>query len=196
MSIIQTTKELRPREPNDFYPTPQSHILPAMRTCDAMLGVMPDPHILDPGAGAGVWGIAARNRWQRAHITGVELRPVEQPWQYDDWHNEDYRLWSSSSEDYDLVIGNPPYKHAEEFIRLALGQLAHRGVLCFLLRLNFLEGQDRGKDLWRKYPPALVEVCSERPSFTGDGKTDATAYALFYWRKGWQGTTELAWMKS
>lgn len=194
--IIQTDKQLRPRDEHDFYPTPMTHVRPAIRTLNNLVGFMTEPAILDPGAGTGVWGIAARERWERAHITGVELRSVEVPWQYDDWYNEDYHLWDRPITGFDMVIGNPPYKYAEQFIRLGMEQLTPNGVMCFLLRLNFLEGQDRGKDLWRKHTPLLVEVCSERPSFTGNGKTDATAYALYYWRKGWQGKTELRWMKS
>lgn len=56
MTIIQTTKVLQPRSKHDFYPTPDG-------LCRAALYLLPDePYqwFLDPGAGAGPWGKAAR----------------------------------------------------------------------------------------------------------------------------------------
>lgn len=194
MPIITTTKQMRPRDPQDFYPTPPNVIAAALARADSLLA-FPPATIIDPGAGTGVWGIGAKRLWPCCNITGIELRDVEPPAIYDDWYQEDFRLWQRGVFGVDLVMGNPPYKHAEQFVRLGLGLLAHNGVMVYLLRLAFLEGQDRGRDLWAKYPPFLVEVCSERPSFTGDGHTDATAYALFYWRKGWKGKAELGWVK-
>jgi len=66
--------------------------------------------------------------------------------------------------------------------------------MVFLLPLSFIAGQKRGANLWRKYPPYKVLVCSKRPSFTGDGKTDNTEYALYYWQVGWHGQTLLDWL--
>lgn len=74
----------------------------------------------------------------------------------------------------DLCLSNPPYKLAREFIEKGL-TLAHEVV--FLLRLNFLESEDR-HDLFRKHP-CDVRVLPNRPSFSTDGHTDATAYAWF-----------------
>lgn len=221
--IIQTTKELRPRETHDWYPTPDA-------TCDAALALLPPElrprRVLDPGAGSGPWGRSARRRWANAHITGVEIRPDVNPDPvYDAWHfgsclalaapkkpagpfrdAESQRramaqyqalLWAyeqpvwpaSQQEPFDLVIGNPPYRLAEGFARLALGLVHPGGRVVFLLRLAFLESQKRGDLLWQEYPPESVFVCTDRPSFTGNGRTDSTAYAVFVWRKGYTGQT-------
>lgn len=193
MPIIPTTKVLRKRDPHDFYPTPLS-------LCRAALAELPPApvpdSILDPGAGSGVWGKAARDLYPRALITGVELRPDAIPpaETYTAWHTGDFRLYDPGWK-HDLIMGNPPYKYAEAFIRHSLSMLKDYGWLVFLLRLAFLEEQDRGKDFWRKFPPERVSVCSQRPSFTGDGNTDATAYAVYYWRKGWTGPTRLDWLR-
>lgn len=189
--IIQTTKALRPRHPEDYYPTPIS-------TVESALAILPSGFaplfILDPGAGDGVWGRGAARRWRYTEIHGVELRDVDQNGAYDIWYkNTDFRLLNYSCK-YDLVMGNPPYKYAEEFIRLSLKHLRDGGYLVFLLRLAFLEGQERGKGLWQRLPPKAVHVCSARPSFTGNGKTDATAYAVFLWEKAWQGIPTLGWL--
>ena len=175
MTIITTTKVMRPRDPNDYYPTP-------ITTVEAALALLPPTFkpvdILDPGAGDGVWGRAAREKWPYANITGVEVRHVEPPEEYDTWQQEDFRMVVARPT-FDLVMGNPPYKHAEEFVRLSLQCLDADGYLLFLLRLAFLEGQKRGRDLWRRLPPKAVHVCSARPSFTQDKRTDATAYGIF-----------------
>lgn len=221
--IITTDKEMRDRDPFDHYPTP-------IGLCEAALSridITPD-QILDPGAGTGPWGIAARKRWPDATISGIEVRDVPPPDAYDMWYAKtgyiplpppryptgpfkdtkaerramakyaadlyvyQQPVWSGGM--YDLILGNPPYEYAEEFTRMALRHLAPGGRIVFLFRLAFLEGQDRGVGLWRDYPPYRVDTCSRRPSFTGNGKTDSTAYACYYWQHGHQGDFAGGWL--
>lgn len=190
--IITTDKQMRPRDEHDYYPTPAWVIR-------AALDGLPDdfqPHrILDPGAGDGSWGREAKLAyWHYAYIAGVEERPVPSCIYYNGWHETDYRLWANDEQQFDLIMGNPPYKHAEEFIRSSLPMLQPGGQMVFLLPLAYLAGQARGRDLWRKYPPYKILVCSTRPSFTGDGNTDRAEYALFYWQQGWRGKMTLDWI--
>lgn len=91
------------------------------------------------------------------------------------------------------MIGNPPYRLAEEAVRWGLTHLRFGGAVVMLLRLAFLEGQARGRGLWREFPPSRVRVLTRRPSFTGNGKTDATAYAIFEWAGSPKATT-LDWL--
>jgi len=72
--------------------------------------------------------------------------------------------------------------------------LEPKGHIFFLLRLAMLESQRRARGLWQEHRPKKVYVLGRRPSFTGNGKTDATAYALYLWQKGWQGETTLDWL--
>ena len=95
MTIITTTKQMRPRDANDFYPTPLKVCQQALSLLP--LGYIPDT-ILDPGAGTGVWGQSAKERWPYAHLTGVELRNVAPHDAYDDWYQDDFRLWPERSE--------------------------------------------------------------------------------------------------
>ena len=88
------------------------------------------------------------------------------------------------------VVGNPPYRHAEEFVRRSLSDVDRGGVVAFLLRLGFLESTKR-LAFWENSPAREVVVLAERPSFTGDGKTDGCAYGFFIWRKGWIGDTTI-----
>jgi hypothetical protein len=137
----------------------------------------------------------AREIWPLAAITGVDIQPGDCP-DYDNLIAADFMDWGHAYEQgFDLVIGNPPYEHAEEFIRHSLFRLSKRGEMIFLLRLAFLASHSRGAGLWRESPPMIVYVLGKRPSFTGNGKTDATDYALFHWRAGYTGETLLRWLE-
>lgn len=190
MTIISTSKPLNKRRAHDFYPTP----LEFARAALAQVPTLPrNPNICDPGAGAGVWGKAARELWHNATITGIELRDTARPQPYNFWIAEDFRLIEPQPV-FDLVMGNPPYTDAELFIRMGMQWLTDGGAMVMLLRLAMLASQGRGTGLWREYPPESVAICTKRPSFTGDGGTDDTEYAFYYWRKGYRGETRLTWV--
>ena len=189
--IITTEKVLRPRADHDHYPTPYE----LARAALDQLPYMNYPEsVLDAGCGSGVWGQAARDKWGYSFILdGVDIRDVGTPAGYSEVYQLDY-VTEPVYGTYDVVIGNPPYKHAEEFVRNSLANIFDGGYVVFLLRLAFLEGQARMTGLWRQYPPLHVSVLGARPSFTGNGKTDATAYAVYIWRKGYDYETTLSWL--
>lgn len=83
---------------------------------------------------------------------------------------------------------------AEACVRRGLRSIYGDGAVVMLLRLAFLEGQARGRGLWREHPPTRVRVLTRRPSFTGNGKTDATAYAVFEWAAEPARQTQLDWL--
>jgi hypothetical protein len=80
---------------------------------------------------------------------------------------------------FDLIVTNPPFSLAQEFL---LKSLSEADCVCYLMRLNFLGSQKR-KALWESIgvPDKLI-VLSKRPSFTGKG-TDSIEYAWFCWDK-------------
>lgn len=83
----------------------------------------------------------------------------------------------------ELVITNPPYSLAQEFVSKALLECStQHGTVCMLLRLNWLASKRRA--YFHKDHPSDVYVLSKRPSFTADGATDATEYAWFVWGPG------------
>jgi hypothetical protein len=79
----------------------------------------------------------------------------------------------------DLIITNPPFSLALEFLKKSLTEAR---TVVYLLRLNFLGSQKR-KEFWQNNPPSHIFTLSKRPSFTGKG-TDATEYAWFVWDRG------------
>lgn len=190
MPIVLTNKEMRPRDKFDHYPTPEGLIVQLFKQLkEAKLN---PKAILDPGAGDGVWGKVARFFYPESYIRAMEIRSVDEL----ETPNADLLSWYDAYYDgvdylephevldafkYDLIIGNPPYRYAEEFVRRSHELLINDGVIIFLLKLDFLASQKRGRGLWKEFPPAVVSVCSRRPSFTGDRKTYADNYALYIW---------------
>lgn len=81
---------------------------------------------------------------------------------------------------YDLVITNPPYNMALEFVQRSLEWVHENGWVVMLLRLPFLAGQKRG--LWMRNHMPDVYVLPKRPSFTGHG-TDSCDYAWMSWQR-------------
>lgn len=79
----------------------------------------------------------------------------------------------------DLIITNPPFTLAKEFLKKSL---AESDCVCYLLRINYLGSKIR-KPFWKEIgTPNKLLVLSKRPSFI-KGKTDATEYAWFCWDK-------------
>ena len=185
---IKSEKPLAKRNEHDFYPTPDL----LARVAASLLPRQFEPRrVLDPGAGNGPWGKAACERWPLADVDGVEIRedaPVQR--RYSTWYRGDF-LKMELDDGYDLVVGNPPYSDAQAFIEKSLMLTRDGGHVMFLLRLAFLEGKHRAETLYRHQRPQKVYVLAERPSFTPNGKTDATAYALFLWRNGSHDNTDL-----
>ncbi len=187
-----------PRRPHDFYPTPRELTRAALAHVDLSGSIGRSLTIVDPGAGLGEWGAAARHRWPDARIIGVDIaQPKPAGAVYDEWHTADYLPWARSvaaDDRPDVIIGNPPFNQAEAFIRVSLGLVASGGRVVFLLRLGLLEGIHRGAGLWRDCPPARVSVLTARPSFTGDGRSDQAAYGVFLWTSPAPRATTLDWL--
>lgn len=95
------------------------------------------------------------------------------------------------------VVTNPPYNSAEGFVHV--GVKVARRKFALLLRLAFLEGANRAKTIFYRYPPSRVWVFSERITFYPAGAmqkgTGTTAYAWFVWDREAPQRTDLKWFK-
>lgn len=100
------------------------------------------------------------------------------------------------------ILTNPPYKYAKEFVLKSLELLAE-GHKCYMfLKLTFLEGKARYRDLFSRFPPKTVYVFTDRLMCAKNGdfaevKTkggSAVAYAWFVWEKGYTGQTQIDWI--
>ncbi len=170
----------RERRPDDYYATPE-WLTRAL--CDALL-VHHFPFtskILEPAIGDGAIARVLREYHSRAHIHGVDIRDVPRDPRCDVLTIGDFLALEPRPE-FDLIVTNPPYSLAFEYVYHALQwRRAPTSLVCMLLRLNFLGGQRRAT--WLRSNTPSVYVTPRRPSFTGDG-TDATEYAWFVWGPG------------
>jgi len=97
------------------------------------------------------------------------------------------------------IITNPPFTLAENFVEAGLSVV--KSKLALLLRLAFLEGADRQRNIFAQRPPTRVWVFSQRITFypaRHQGSKEnggTTAYAWFVWDKANIGSTELKWFK-
>lgn len=198
-TIYTDRKDLPERRENDFYETPIELCRAALQLdiFQTFFRFSKEKHlrILDPGFGTGVWGKAWKEVYPKRQdiLEGIDIvnRYNDSDKIYTSWKIEDYLTsdFSSVVDKYDIIMGNPPYENAEEFIRKSLGLLTKKdsygtpkvGLLIFLLKTTFLNSQKRAKGLYKEFPPIGVYVSGRRPSFSGDRKTNADDYSIFIW---------------
>jgi hypothetical protein len=179
-NVIETTKVMRERDPFDFYETDEACVEEYFRQYPLPGGPDARKRIIDVGAGRGVWGRVLRRIEPTATLYAVELQEKFYDPSYDEWIYGDFREvklpW------VDFVVGNPPYKYAEEILHRALNTIYRYGEVILLLRLGFLTSEARYNSLWTKgLAPTSVTVLNTRPSFTGDNKTYPGDFAIFRW---------------
>ncbi len=195
------------RRADDFYETPAwctKAILGELRTPNGWAADQRTPIplttriALDPCAGRGAILDVLRDSGRFETIAGIELREehairaiessrsfapsLRYAIEIRDALDPD-RTWGKP----DLIVMNPPFKLAMQFIERALVEILPRGLgrpgdVAALLRLNWLGSQ--GRAAFHRCYPADIFVMPRRPSFTGDGATDSIDYAWFVWGEG------------
>lgn len=165
------------RSPADFYATPSWCVLRLLEHVE-----LPKGKWLEPSAGEGHIMRALHSVHPTRRIDAIELRPEYRGLLVGEavfLHIGDFLQGTRTHPRlYGLVIGNPPFSLAQEFVEhgLKFGE-----EVIYLLRLSFLESQKRQAFFNRVGVPDVF-VLPERPSFTGEG-TDSCAYAWMRWRR-------------
>lgn len=185
---------LRPRIPKDTYLTPPELVEATVRLLIQLFPYQMGhvDRVLDPGAGRGAWGKGLRKvwPWTQPHITGIELRQYKKPEDYSAWHNRtNFMDWGRPDGAlFELVIGNPPFIHAEDFVWKSRLLLDERGLICFLLPSDFSHSKARVNGILRDshYRPAYEIALAERPMFRGPtgeslGNQNPNNYILMVW---------------
>lgn len=148
------------RNPYDFYPTPDYSF-------NVLLPFIPTKinSFLEPCYGNG----AIYNKINCNNKYFCEIQPP---------FNKDY-LKEKFDQKFDLIITNPPFSLAQEFLEKSLQE---SDLVFYLLRLNFLGSQKRKTFFNKVGTPDKLFILSKRPSFTGGG-TDSVEYAWFCYDK-------------
>lgn len=172
-----------PRHEHDYYATDPAAI-------DALNNILPldNLEVWEPACGGG--HLSKRMKEFGAIVYSTDL--------YDRGYGDSgIDFFATKSLLAPIIITNPPYKFAQEFVEHAL-ELGAEKVAMFL-KITFLEGQKRRK-MFEKYPPKTVAVFSKRiqVAINGDpemfAKSSAACYAWFIWEKGFNGKPEVEWL--
>lgn len=183
MSATNRTKEKR--DPLDFNRTPAWAVRAALPYFGRPL------NITDLGCGDGAIGAALREVWGTGvSIVGFDAHEgradeADRGGDYDEaWHADilgaDFD--PSSVDGSDLVISNPPFARAIDFLDVALKMARPGGLVAFLLRATWVVPAPRAD-----IPKPDLLFLRRRPSFKTSAKgskTDSCEYAWHTWRVG------------
>ena len=170
------------RQKDDWYPTPPEAV-------EALLSEETFPPVIwEPAAGDGAIARVLQNYQYSTVCSDLNDYGFCKP-------RVDFLLERKRAAD--CLITNPPYKLADEFINhaISLGCTKH----AWLLRLAFLEGAKRYKQVFSENPPIRVHVFSKRLTiWRGDeasnGSSGTIAYAWFIWEQGFKGKPSIGWV--
>lgn len=182
MSATQRNKPGHERMTNDLYSTPSWCIRRLVEKFPELadLSMNRNSVWLEPAAGKGNLvqelnlALPQRPTWDLYDIDGqheAALRNLGDTYICNFCHTKITRPCQ-----YEVVITNPPYSIAMEFIEKAMEFKPKYTVM--LLRTNFLASEDRS-DFMSTYTPDLY-VLPNRPCFVR-GKSDNSEYAWFVW---------------
>lgn len=191
--MSKTTGKNKITNPNEFYETP------AWCTKALLNELNLDPkNVLDPCVGTGAIAGVVREMYPAANllINDIDKTLLDKALtklKFEDLRSRieeglpqtNYSVGSYldicpgkqvQSDEFDLIILNPPFSLAQEFVEKSF-ELSPNGTVAVLLRLNWLGSKKR--IAFHKKNPSNVYVLPKRPSFTNDGRTDGTEYAWF-----------------
>lgn len=178
---MSSTNRGAQRDARDFYPTPAWCVGCLLEAVE-----LPGGTWLEPAAGRGAIVDAVRAR--RGEVTWKLVEAHPEPEDRAAYKRLGVRVRDVHTKSFfdvglddlggpiDVVITNPPFARAMEFVEHAM-DLGPKTIVM-LLRLDFLGSQTRAPFM-RLYAPD-VYVLPRRPSFVGRG-TDSNEYAWFVW---------------
>ena len=187
-------KNHNPRKPSDDYQTPFQL---ARAICKALGNEIPNPKLVwEPSAGLGHFVAASKDLWPTAVVHAVEVRQECEANLLTLTEHVHIKPWEDLDLDAlpppDLIIGNPPYEFALEHLMLSLKRVMPAGHVAFLLRMAFLNSQERVRALWEKNVGfRYLLPLAQRPSFTGDRRTEHSEYAVYVFQAGYSGNAEI-----
>lgn len=97
------------------------------------------------------------------------------------------------------IITNPPFKYTTQFILKALEAVPEGNKVAMFLKINYLSGKARYKEIFSKFPPQRVYIfkgriaCSKNNTHEGF-KGGAMDYVWMIWEKGKYAPPQILWI--
>lgn len=97
------------------------------------------------------------------------------------------------------IITNPPFKYTTEFILKSLESVDMGAKVAMFLKINYLSGKKRYKEIYSKCPPYRIYVFAGRIACSKNNEPDgfkhgAMDYVWMIWEKGKLAPAELKWI--
>lgn len=97
------------------------------------------------------------------------------------------------------IITNPPFKYTTQFILKSLEAIPEGNKVAMFLKINYLSGKARYREIYSKFPPQRIYVFSSKIACSKNNKPEgykhgAMDYVWMVWEKGQYGPTELKWI--
>ncbi len=172
------------REKNDYYATDP-------RAMEQLLKYEKfDLNIWEPACGEGNLSKVLKEHGYNVYSTDLIDRGYQ---------DEQLDFLNTNNKWFGDIITNPPFKYTTEFILKSLQSIQDGNKVAMFLKLNYLSGKQRYKEIYSKYPPYTVYVFSGRISCSKNNKPEGYKmggmdYAWFVWEKGKFGPTEIKWI--
>jgi hypothetical protein len=145
------------RKPSDFYPTPYDvteSIMPVVRSLIGLEGKIWEPC-------CGNMDMSRVLEWHGYEVTSTDIRDTGQGIGGFDFLNDDPEEKWGWIPDPEMIVMNPPFSLAEEFILRALQYTPN--VAC-LMKIDYWNAARRMK-LWRENMPQFFLPLTWRPAF-------------------------------
>lgn len=175
------------KDPLERYYTPWWVVrLCVDRVLPMVLGANPKS-ILEPCAGSGAFLMQLKNKFPQALIHANDIESFVY-YDCDIGSCSDFltnKTFDLPLSKFSLVVGNPPFSRAVEFVNRALDIGAENVV--FLLRQT-IEGSKERVEFWRTNKPAYIYSIPDRITFKGKG-SDSAYHNFYVWKKGFKEET-------
>lgn len=172
------------REANDYYATDPR----AME--DLLQHEKFHPEIWEPACGEGNLSEVLKQHGYNVYSTDLIDRGYQ---------NELLDFLGTDKKWHGDIITNPPFKYTTEFVLRGLDALQNGRKLALFLKINYLSGKRRYKEIYSKVPPYRVYVFSGRRACSRNNRPEgykhgAMDYCWMIWEKGKIGPTDLRWI--
>lgn len=194
-------KSDRGRVENDFYATDPISVKILLDTYDF---IKDGDVILEPCVGNGHIVDVLNEYFPSSEFICCDLvdRQCKYPTIFTDFLAIDTENFKKENKPVDIVITNPPYAFAQEFVEHSLDIVKENGKVAMFLKIQFLEGMKR-QEFFKKNPLKYVYVFVSRQSPWRNGSpidekgkrwSSTMCFAWFIWEKGFQGEPIIRWL--